>query len=96
MFFMSAVLLASSYASPALASTTVEQMGITYGQTMHEMTVTFASFSALDETATCSYGTDANDLRYCFSLFLTLMSLLFDVHWLGIFEYLFLLLKHTS
>ena len=34
------------------------------GDSMEEMTVTFASFSALDETAACLYGTDANDLRY--------------------------------
>jgi hypothetical protein len=68
MFFASAVLLLSSYVAPAVASTTVEQMGISYGQTLDEMTVTFASFSALDESAQCSYGTDANDLRYYFVL----------------------------
>jgi hypothetical protein len=71
MFFASSVLLLSSYVSPSLAGdTTVEQMGITYGESMEEMMVTFASFSALDETAECSYGTDASDLRYPQLLFL--------------------------
>lgn len=63
MFFASAVLLLSNYVVPTLAATTVEQVGITYGQTNNEMTVTFASFSALDETARCNYGTSADDLR---------------------------------
>jgi hypothetical protein len=65
MFFASAVLLLSSYVSPSLATTSVEQMGVTYGQTLDEMMITFASFSELDATAQCNYGTDANDLRYC-------------------------------
>lgn len=62
MLFASAVLLLSSYVSPVMADTTVEQMGLNYGDSMGEMMVTFASFSAQDETAVCNYGTDANDL----------------------------------
>ena len=65
MLFASTALLLSSYVLPSVAtsSTTVEQIGLTYGETMEEMFVTFASFSELDENAECLYGPDANNLR---------------------------------
>ena len=66
MLFASTALLLSSYVLPSVAtssSTTVEQIGLTYGETMEEMFVTFASFSEHDENAECLYGPDANNLR---------------------------------
>ena len=41
-FTTAALLLSSSYAS---ASSSVEQMGVVYGDSQQEMVVTFASFS---------------------------------------------------
>jgi hypothetical protein len=64
MFFTTAVLFLSSYVSSSTASTSVEQFGITYGDSMTDMVVTFASFHSLDENAQCIYGVAANDLRY--------------------------------
>ena len=66
MLFASAVLLLSSYAVPCVSmtgDTSVEQMGVTYGQGLDEMVVSFASFSERDEEAECKYGNSVDDLR---------------------------------